>query len=209
MDDKVNTVELCGTVLPGAAFSHLSHGRAFWRFTAACTRLSGAVDEINIIAPDNMAASLSPGQGVHITGELRSFNNHSGTGSRLVVTVYARRIELGACEPLNSVALSGRLCRKPVYRSTPLGREICDFILAVERQYGRSDYLPCIAWGAGARMCAELDAGGKLSLRGRIQSRTYTKLIEGAEVLKTAYEISVMESHEQNTLSCFRAAPLE
>ena len=129
---------------------------------------------------------------MEIEGEVRSFNNKSGRGSRLVITLFARNIRPSQGEHVNELVLSGALCKPPVYRRTPMGREICDLLLAVNRRYGRADYLPCIAWGALARQCAALEVGDSVRLEGRFQSRTYTKVEHGESSLRTAYEISVM-----------------
>ena len=126
-------------------------------------------------------------------GELRSFNNKSGEGARLVITVFAKEIILCDDEDCNVIRLIGTLCKKPNLRTTPMGRDICDLMLAVNRKYGRSDYLPCIAWGIKAREAADWDVGTTVSLEGRIQSRTYIKLIDDVPVEKTAFEVSVIE----------------
>jgi len=156
-------------------------------------RLSGTDDVLNIVTADPAPAVWMPGRWVSVQGEVRSYNNRSGQGSKLVITVLAR----SACpdgleEGENRLVLAGVLCRRPVARRTPLGREICDLLLAVNRPYGRADYLPCIAWGSLAAHCAGLDVGDRLRLEGRLQSRQYHKLIDGEQVERTAYEISVM-----------------
>ena len=157
--------------------------------------LSGVEDRLNIIAaaPLLQCVPLQPGDEVEVEGEVRSFNNRSGRGSRLVITLYARHLRPVPDEPhCNDLTLAGSLCKPPVYRRTPMGREICDLLLAVNRRYGRADYLPCIAWGALARQCAALEVGDSVRLEGRFQSRTYTKVEHGESSLRTAYEISVM-----------------
>ena len=131
---------------------------------------------------------------IRIAGEVRSFNNHSGEGSKLVISVFAR--ELSPPETpvwVNEVELTGTLCKSPNRRTTPMGREICDLMLAVNRLYGRSDYLPCIVWGQNARRAALWDAGTRVHLLGRIQSREYIKNLDGQAVRRTAYEISVSD----------------
>ena len=127
-------------------------------------------------------------------GELRSFNNRSGEGSRLVITVFAR--EIGPPEENvweNQVELLGTLCKPPNRRTTPMGREICDLMIAVNRHYGRSDYLPCIAWGQNARLAAGWAVGTRVRVLGRIQSREYIKNINGEPVTRTAFEVSAGE----------------
>ena len=124
---------------------------------------------------------------------MRSYNNRSGQGSKLVVTVLVRAAAFAEEETgENRLILAGALCRGPVVRQTPLGREICDLLLAVNRPYGRADYLPCIAWGSLAAYCGELPVGSRLRLEGRLQSRQYHKVIDGEQVTRTAFEVSVM-----------------
>ena len=136
---------------------------------------------------------VEEGQSLRIVGQLRSFNNKSGQGNRLVITVFAQSIEPGDGSYFNRILLSGALCKKPVLRRTPLGRSICDVILAVNRHYGRADYLPCIAWGQTAVQIAGMDVGERLALEGRVQSRTYTKLLESGSEERTAFEVSIMQ----------------
>ena len=189
-----NRALLRGEVAAEPAPSHENHGVWYDAFPLTVQRLSGAEDRVNVILPHNMARKLAleTGRMVEIEGEVRSFNNKSGRGSRLVITLYARTVRPVEGEPCNQLWLSGALCKRPVYRRTPMGREICDLLLAVNRRYGRADYLPCIAWGALARQCAELDVGDTVRLEGRFQSRSYTKVEQGESTQRTAYEISVM-----------------
>ena len=194
MELNYNRVELCGTALEAPVLSHVNHGCAFYRFPLSVLRLSGQPDKLQIIAPQSLLASLpvSPGDTVTVTGQLRSFNNKSGKGSRLVLSVFAQSMTPGGTAPLNRIQLSGILCKQPVLRRTPLGREICDMILAVNRRYGRADYLPCIAWGAVAQQTAAMTTGDRLTIEGRVQSRTYTKVENGVSTERTAYEVSIM-----------------
>ena len=199
MELNYNRVELCGTVLEAPVLSHVNHGCAFYRFPLSVLRLSGQPDKLQIIAPQSLLASLpvSPGDTVAVTGQLRSFNNKSGQGSRLVLSVFAQSMTPGGTAPLNRIQLSGILCKQPVLRRTPLGREICDMILAVNRRYGRADYLPCIAWGAVAQQTALLHTGQRLTVEGRVQSRIYSKTEDGVTSDRTAYEVSVMRPAER------------
>ena len=153
MELNYNRVELRGVAEDAPLLSHVNHGCAFYRFTLSVLRLSGQADKLPVIVPRPLLllTPVSPGDGVHITGQLRSFNNKSGQGSRLVISTFAQTLTHDAGEPLNRIFLSGVLCKQPALRRTPLGREICDMILAVNRRYGRADYLPCIAWGAVAQ----------------------------------------------------------
>lgn len=199
MELNYNRVELCGTVLEAPVLSHVNHGCAFYRFPLSVLRLSGQPDKLQIIAPQPQLAALpvSPGDTVTVTGQLRSFNNKSGQGSRLVISVFAQLMASGGAAPLNRIRLSGILCKQPVLRRTPLGREICDMILAVNRRYGRADYLPCIAWGAVAQQTALLHTGQRLTVEGRVQSRVYSKTENGVTSDRTAYEVSVMRPAER------------
>lgn len=189
-----NRATLRGAVAAAPAPSHENHGIWYDAFPLTVQRLSGAEDRVNVILAHTMAQKLDlqPGREVEIEGEVRSFNNKSGRGSRLVITLYARTVRPAEGPHRNELVLSGALCKRPVYRRTPMGREICDLLLAVNRRYGRADYLPCIAWGALARQCAELDVGDSVRLEGRFQSRSYTKVEQGESTQRTAYEISVM-----------------
>ena len=189
-----NLCILRGVLAEPPRFSHQNRDERFFRFALDVSRLSGAVDTVHIIARQGLLDALEPGGGdkLRVEGELRSFNNRSGVGAKLVITVFARAICFDDGEDENRIELRGVLCRAPNYRVTPMGREICDLMLAVRRKYGRSDYLPCIAWGANARMAADWAVGSAVGLTGRIQSRAYQKLIDGVPVEKTAYEVSVI-----------------
>lgn len=190
-----NYAMLRGVLCEPPRFSHENREERFYQFSLEVRRLSGAADILHIIARESLLEALEPGGGgkILVRGELRSFNNKSGVGARLVITVFARELRLDDGEDENTVALRGALCKQPNYRVTPMGREICDLMLAVRRRYGRSDYLPCIAWGASAREAAEWSVGSGVSLTGRIQSRVYQKVIDGETVEKTAYEVSVTQ----------------
>ena len=194
---RTNRVELCGTAETDAVFSHESRGERFYRFPLTIHRLSGTADTLNVIVREHLlsSAAIAPGQRLQVSGELRSFNNKHSEGSKLVITVFAHSLLPADGADANSVALRGTLCKLPNLRTTPMGREICDFMLAVNRHYGRSDYLPCIAWGIKAKETAQWPVGTVVSLTGRVQSRQYVKVIEGAAVEKTAFEVSVVEIH--------------
>lgn len=194
---RTNLVELCGTAETNAVFSHESRGERFYRFPLTIHRLSGTADTLNVIVREHLlsSAAIAPGQRLQVSGELRSFNNKHSEGSKLVITVFAHSLLPADGADANSVALRGTLCKLPNLRTTPMGREICDFMLAVNRHYGRSDYLPCIAWGIKAKETAQWSVGTVVSLTGRVQSRQYVKVIEGAAVEKTAFEVSVVEIH--------------
>ena len=191
-----NRVALRGAVAEAPRFSHESRGETFFTVPLEVRRLSGAVDRLNVLARESALrqTELTDGSSLAVEGELRSFNNRSGVGSRLVISVFARVLRIEDGEDRNEVFLCGTLCKRPNLRQTPLGREICDLMLAVNRRYGRSDYLPCIAWGLLARETADWQVGDRLELRGRIQSRKYVKLLGTEQVEKTAYEVAVAEA---------------
>ena len=188
-----NEVTLCGTVSCTPYVSHVTHREAFYIFVLESRRLSGIDDYIKILCPESMLSEtpIEVGDFITVSGALRSYNNKSGVGNRLIITVLAQEIAHTQDEPCNSVLLRGTLCKAPVFRKTPLGREICDMLLAINRRYGRADYLPCIVWGAQAREFAECTIGTKLSIEGRIQSRTYHKIEDGVTTEKMAYEVSI------------------
>ena len=189
-----NYAMLRGVLSAPPLFSHRSRDERFYQFSLDVARLSGAVDTIHIVARQALLESLEPdgGEKVCVAGELRSFNNKSGIGARLVITVFARELWLDDGPDENTIELRGVLCKPPNYRVTPMGREICDLMLAVRRRYGRSDYLPCIAWGASAREAAAWGVGSGVRLTGRFQSRIYQKTVDGQTEEKTAYEVSVI-----------------
>ncbi|MCL2082543.1 MAG: single-stranded DNA-binding protein [Oscillospiraceae bacterium] len=192
----MNWILLRGTAAKTVEFSHTSHDTDFYTLWLEVPRLSGRIDTLRTLIGSDVVEKLdvSPGMWIEVQGQLRSFNNKSGSGSRLVVSALAKTVLSGINEPVNRVLLSGTICREPIYRRTPLGREICDIMLAVGRSYNRTDYLPLIAWGKTARECATLGVGSMIYLEGRFQSRQYTKLVEECLEEKTAYEISVLHT---------------
>ena len=187
-----NFVRLCGTPAAPPVYSHESRGHLFYRFPLAVRRLSGATDTLPVLLRQEQLElpTLAGTDRLCVTGELRTFNNRSGEGARLVITVFPRELTPCREDDDNRVLLVGTLCRVPVLRRTPLGREVCDLLLAVNRRYGRADYLPCICWGLTAREAAALGVGARLHLEGRFQSRAYLKLTENGPEEKTAYEVS-------------------
>ena len=188
-----NRIVLRGEVRAAPVFSHRNHGTDYYQIPLQVPRLSGNQDVVNLITPRPDPRLWTPEGWVEAEGEVHSYNNRTGVGSRLVITVLvrdARRAEPGEGE--NRLILSGALCKPPARRRTPLGREICDLLLAVNRPYGRADYLPCIAWGSLAAVCGGMAVGDALRLEGRLQSREYRKVVEGESVIRTAYEISIM-----------------
>ncbi|WP_295858204.1 single-stranded DNA-binding protein [uncultured Oscillibacter sp.] len=187
-----NEVELCGTVAAPPVFSHENHGVRFYRVPLAVARLSGQMDTLPLLVRAPLPPEAQPGARVRALGQLRSYNNRTGPGSRLVLTVHVSSLDLWDGEAVNRVLLRGTLCKLPTLRRTPLGRSICDVMLAVGRRYGRADYLPLIVWGQLAQEVSLKAVGDTLGVEGRFQSRVYTKVIDGTAQQKTAYEVSTM-----------------
>ena len=189
-----NEIVLHGRLALGPQQSHSNHGEEFYSFPLRVRRLSGTEDRLNVIVSRRLLDLCWPDEGDEVTvlGEVRSFNDRNAVTNRLVITVYAKRLHFQSGPDENHLRLAGVLCKPPSFRRTPLGRDICDMMLAVNRRYGRADYLPCIAWGALAYRCARLGVGDPVGLDGRLQSRTYTKRLGDEEQLRTAFEVSVM-----------------
>lgn len=190
-----NEAVLIGVLAGPPMLSHISRDEAYVLFPLEIRRLSGTYDRINIMARQTLLEQLVPEERgkIKVSGELRSFNNKSGTGSRLVITVFAREIVLTDEDDQNTISLRGVLCKPPNLRRTPMGREICDLLIATTRRYGRSDYLPCISWGQNAVEASTWEVGTAVSLTGRIQSRTYIKQSDGQVFQRTAFEVSVIK----------------
>lgn len=188
-----NHAVLRGTAAAEPVFSHTNHGVDFFVFPLSVPRLSGTEDRLNVVVPQPLLEEHppTPGRRLEVTGEVRTFNNRTGPGSRLVITLLARALTDTEEPPCNQLTLSGVLCKPPVLRRTPLGREICDLMLAVNRRYGRADYLPCITWGTLAQRCGGLSVGDCVELEGRLQSRLYQKVVGGVTQERTAFEVSV------------------
>ena len=200
MDENTctNFARLIGVMSAPPAFSHASRGESFYTFALDVARLSGTTDTINIVARSELLSAVEAcdTEKLCITGELRSFNNKSGEGAKLVITVFAKEILPCDENDLNLICLTGTLCKPPNLRVTPMGRDICDLMLAVNRKYGRSDYLPCITWGLKAREASYWDTATTVTLERRIQTRPNKKLNGGEPVEKTAFEVSVTEIEE-------------
>ena len=194
MELTANHITLRGSLLSMPLYSHENHGRRFFRFSLEVPRLSGAVGVLPVIAREDVlnAMELSDGEMLTVTGQVRSHNVREDSRRRLLIFVFANLIVCEDGEPLNDVVLEGPLCREPTYRKTPLGREICDVMLAVPRAFRRADYLPCILWGRTALECAQFHTRDILRITGRLQSRTYTKVLESGSEERTAYEISAL-----------------
>ena len=190
-----NKVFLCGRVSSEPEFSHETFGEGFYEIKLSVPRLSEHMDIIPIIVSEKLLTKeiFSVGNTIAIKGQFRSYNKIIGEKSRLMLTVFVREIiEIDNSMNPNIIEIEGFVCKPPVYRTTPFKREICDVLVAVNRAYNKSDYLPCIAWGRNARYIRDIDVGTKVSIVGRIQSREYQKKYSETEIeTKTAYEISV------------------
>ena len=197
MEHIVNQITLVGTLADIPQFSHENHGRQFYRFLLYVPRLSGTVDILPVIAEDGLLRAvdgLTVGGSYRITGQIRSHNSRTDGTRRLLIFVFAANILSDDGPPVNEVFLQGPLCREPNYRRTPLGREICDVMLAVPRAFRRADYLPCILWGRTAQEASACHTRDVLQVNGRLQSRVYTKLTEDGPEERTAYEISALSA---------------
>jgi single-stranded DNA-binding protein len=195
---QTNSASVFGTVISHMEFSHEVYGEGFYTFLVSVPRLSETNDVIPVTISERLIDpdKLNVGDTVLINGQFRSYNNYSDTGSKLMLTLFARDISLCAesVGTPNEITLIGYICKEPVYRLTPFGREISDILLAVNRSYNKSDYIPCIAWGRNARFSKQLSVGCKVRITGRIQSREYKKRLSDDEyITKTAYEVSVIK----------------
>ena len=192
-----NQVEVAGEIISTFEYSHEIFGEGFYMVKLLVNRLSEATDEIPLMISERLVDVTKDCRGKYLRafGQFRSYNKHEENHNHLILSVFVRDLEfLDSMEDVkpNQIQLDGFICKQPVYRMTPLGREICDILLAVNRSYGKSDYIPCICWGRNARFAGSLEIGARIELVGRIQSREYQKRISEFEVVKrTAYEVSV------------------
>lgn len=197
MDNNFNRVRLCGRAAGEPALSHINHGEHFYRFPLSVERLSGQEDLLPVILPRRLLEEhpVHTGDTLTLTGQLRSFNNRSGQGPRLVISVFVRE-RLRRRGPFNRFSSPACCARPPPCGGRPWAGRSATLILAVNRRYGRADYLPCIAWGAIAQQTARLPVGSRLTVEGRVQSRGYTKTVDGVGQERTAYEVSIMRPAE-------------
>ncbi len=190
-----NKVTLSGSVVTEPTFSHEIYGEAFYEFQLKVARLSETYDVIPVTASVRLLNDhpVAVGDNINIVGQFRSYNKLEEGKSRLMLTVFIREFvdELEGNTP-NNIEITGYICKEPIYRVTPFKREICDVLLAVNRSYNKSDYLPCIAWGRNARFVKNFNIGDKVTVSGRIQSREYQKKLEdNTTITKVAYEVSL------------------
>ena len=189
-----NRAYIAGRVISAPVFSHEVLGEKFFDMVVAVKRLSDHEDEIPVTVSDRLMrdASLDVGDAVGVSGQLRSYNKQAEGRSKLVLRVFARELDDGVCDTPNRIELEGYVCKPPVYRVTPFKREICDMLLAVNRAYNKSDYIPAIAWGRNAKYAGEFAVGDKVAVTGRIQSRTYEMVLPVcSNEERLAYEVSV------------------
>ena len=201
MADKIfenNQVSIVGEIVSDFHFSHEVYGEGFYVVDVSVNRLSNIMDYIPVMISERLIDVEGDyiGQYLAVSGQFRSFNRHEEKKNRLVLSVFAREVEFvdGPEENVksNQIFLDGFICKEPIYRKTPLGREIADLLIAVNRSYGKSDYIPCICWGRNARFASNFDVGGHVHVWGRIQSREYVKKLSEEETEKrVAYEVSV------------------
>ena len=194
MENPNNRIIAAGRLEGAPVLSHEVMNDPFYPGTLAVRRLSGAVDRLPVTLPGKLLACVpaAEGQLLTVSGQVRSYNKVVDGAGRLMVTLFVQSIsEARESDTLNKVTLVGALCKPPIYRSTPFGREICDMMLAVNRAFGKSDYIPCIAWGRNAQYAARFGVGEKICLTGRLQSREYQKLMDNGEyITRSAYEVS-------------------
>ncbi len=194
MEQTVNQISLRGQLMELPVFSHENHGKRFYRFFLSVPRLSGNVDILPVIVSEYVLnqIDLSGGEMLTVTGQIRSHNIRTDGVRHLMIFVFAASIIAEDGDPINDVVLEGPLCKDPTYRRTPLGREICDIMLAVPRAFQRADYLPCILWGRTAQEISSCQTRDWVRICGRLQSRIYIKVTEHGNVERTAYEISAL-----------------
>ena len=195
-----NHLVLVGKVVSEKNYSHEIYGEKFYVFNLEVVRLSSTVDITPITVSERLLTDLDLeiGKKVKVEGQFRSYNNYENERNRLILTVFAKEIkeisdqDAEAEEVTNEVVLVGYICKKPIYRQTPFGREIADVLLAVNRAYNKSDYIPSIAWGRNARFCQNMEVGTEVKITGRVQSRNYEKKLEDGTVqTRVAYEVSI------------------
>ena len=201
MTDKVienNQVVIMGEIVSDFTFSHEIYGEGFYMVDVSVERLSDSIDIIPLMVSERLLDVNGDYKGMYIVvnGQFRSYNRHEERKNKLVLSVFAREIEfveeIGENTKSNQIFLDGYICKEPIYRKTPLGREIADLLLAVNRPYGKSDYIPCICWGRNARFASNFEVGARCAVWGRIQSREYMKKISEEQVEKRgAYEVAV------------------
>ncbi len=188
-----NNVVIKGKIVKLPTYSHTVMGEGFFEMSVEVERLSNETDTLPVTISERLLGDFELGQEIGVIGQFRSYNKLGDGRSKLMLTIFVKElVSPGELSEINQINLIGYICKEPIYRTTPFGREICDVLLAVNRAYNKSDYLPCIAWGRNARFVRDLGVGEKLELQGRLQSRKYQKrLDDGTVETRVAYEISV------------------
>ena len=188
-----NNVLIKGKITKLPVYSHTVMGEGFFEMFVEVKRLSDEVDVLPVTISERLISDFEIGDELGIIGQFRSYNKIDGEKSKLMLTIFVKElVDPNEMSEINQIYLTGYICKEPIYRTTPFGREICDMLIAVNRAYNKSDYLPCIAWGRNARFVRDLGVGEKLDIQGRIQSRKYQKKIDEKNVeTKVAYEISI------------------
>ena len=190
-DIVTNTICAAGVAADEPTHSHCVYGEDFYAFFLEVERLSGAFDILPCVIPERLKGLVRQGERIEVYGQIRSYNRIVDGANRLEIKVFVREVfpaEEETC--LNDAMLCGFICKPPVYRVTPFGREITDMLLAVNRAYNKSDYIPVIAWGRNARLCSKFEVGERICVHGRLQSREYEKVSRGETLVRTAYELS-------------------
>lgn len=205
INSENNYCEVTGIIDSEPILNHEIYDEKFYTLNLKTERLSGSYDSIILTVSEKLLCNkteLALGKALRVFGQFRSYNNFSGIGNKLILTLFAKEIEFiekDEYKPSNFILLEGYLCKPPVYRATPFGREITDILLAVNRIHNKSDYIPLITWGRNAKYASGLQVGDKIKITGRIQSREYQKKITDEEIItKTAYEISVSKIEKLN-----------
>ena len=201
MEQSINSITIRGILQQLPRFSHENHGHRFCKFYLEVPRLSGAVDILPVIARQETLDALDPSGGcmLTVTGQIRSHNQYTEGKRRLMIFVFAATVTAEDGEPINDVILEGALCKDPIYRQTPLGREICDVMMAIPRAFRRADYLPCILWGRTAQEVSVCRTRDRIRICGRLQSRIYTKMVGDTYEERTTYEISALTAEILDT----------
>ena len=207
MDLNKNEAVVVGRVIEDLEYSHETHGEKFYSFKISTTRMSGKEDIVPVVVSERILDTSIKYEGklLGIRGQFRSFNHRGGERNHLVLFLFAREVEPeeDSVYDVDEIKIDGYICKQPVYRETPLGRQIADILIAVNRAYGRSDYIPCICWGRNARFARHLDIGTRIIVTGRIQSREYMKKLSEEEFEeRVAYEVSISEMEVVDSEEC-------
>jgi len=207
LTEKNNKVFISGEIISPAEFSHEVYGEGFYEMSVLVKRLSGQGDLLPVTISERLISdkNLKVGTKINAYGQFRSYNKLVDGKSKLMLTVFVRELlDIATAKNPNSIVLSGYVCKQPVYRTTPFNREIADVLIAVNRSYNKSDYIPCIAWGRNARFAKNLSVGERIAISGRIQSREYQKRLSDDDIkIMTAYEVSISKLASSDSVNDF------